>query len=128
MSWLKKATNCAYRVGDVPEGFGTALVEDSSTCFADFFVDESGGHIIPFEARLHKGVSLFPDDDFVTFDLPTVQNLALFPTIRNSLLPLLRIGTVAIDPLNIHGMSVLNYVWWSFFFLTPVFGAYSCTR
>jgi ferredoxin len=43
-------------------------------------------------------------------------------------LPPLAIGGIAINPLNIYGMFVLNYVWWLFYFLTPVFGAYSCAR
>jgi NAD-dependent dihydropyrimidine dehydrogenase PreA subunit len=44
------------------------------------------------------------------------------------LLPPIMIGSVAIDPLIFYGMFVLNYIWWYFYFLTPVFGAYSCAR
>ncbi|QKR00784.1 4Fe-4S ferredoxin [Metallosphaera tengchongensis] len=33
-----------------------------------------------------------------------------------------------VDPLNLYGMFTLNYVWWFFFFLTPIFGTYSCSR
>ncbi|QGR20574.1 4Fe-4S ferredoxin [Stygiolobus azoricus] len=39
-----------------------------------------------------------------------------------------KIGMAKLDPLNFYGMFVLNYVWWFFYFLTPVFGAYSCAR
>ena len=38
------------------------------------------------------------------------------------------IGMITINPLDFYGMFILNYVWWFFFFLTPVFGAYSCAR
>ncbi|MEM0363898.1 MAG: 4Fe-4S binding protein [Sulfolobaceae archaeon] len=38
------------------------------------------------------------------------------------------IGKLQIPLLDFYGMFVLNYVWWFFFFLTPVFGAYSCAR
>ncbi|ABP95434.1 MULTISPECIES: 4Fe-4S binding protein [Metallosphaera] len=33
-----------------------------------------------------------------------------------------------LDPLNFYGMFTLNYVWWFFYFLTPIFGTYSCAR
>lgn len=33
-----------------------------------------------------------------------------------------------LDPLNLYGMFTLNYVWWFFYFLTPIFGTYSCAR
>jgi len=32
------------------------------------------------------------------------------------------------DVLSLYGMLVLNYVWWFFYFLTPIFGSYSCVR
>ncbi|MCH4816320.1 MAG: 4Fe-4S ferredoxin [Saccharolobus sp.] len=35
---------------------------------------------------------------------------------------------LSIDPLNFYGMFTLNYIWWFFYFLTPVFGIYSCAR
>ncbi|MEM0114039.1 MAG: 4Fe-4S ferredoxin [Metallosphaera sp.] len=35
---------------------------------------------------------------------------------------------MSIDPLNFYGMFTLNYIWWFFFFLTPVFGTYACAR
>ncbi len=35
---------------------------------------------------------------------------------------------MGLDPLNFFGMFTLNYVWWFFFFLTPIFGSYSCSR
>ncbi|MUM65283.1 4Fe-4S ferredoxin [Acidianus infernus] len=38
------------------------------------------------------------------------------------------IGTLQIPLLDFYGMFTLNYVWWFFFFLTPVFGTYSCAR
>lgn len=40
----------------------------------------------------------------------------------------IKVGMVVINPLIFYGMFVLNYVWWFFYFLTPVFGAYSCAR
>lgn len=40
----------------------------------------------------------------------------------------LKIGMIVINPLDFYGMFVLNYIWWFFYFLTPVFGAYSCAR
>lgn len=40
----------------------------------------------------------------------------------------LKIGMITINPLDFYGMFVLNYVWWFFYFLTPVFGTYSCAR
>lgn len=40
----------------------------------------------------------------------------------------LMVGKVMINPLDFYGMFVLNYVWWFFYFLTPVFGTYSCAR
>lgn len=41
---------------------------------------------------------------------------------------MIKIGMVMINPLDFYGMFVLNYIWWFFYFLTPVFGAYSCAR
>ncbi len=38
------------------------------------------------------------------------------------------IGKLQIPLLDFYGMFTLNYVWWFFFFLTPVFGTYSCAR
>ncbi|AWR96489.1 4Fe-4S ferredoxin [Acidianus sulfidivorans JP7] len=38
------------------------------------------------------------------------------------------IAGIKIPLLDFTGMFVLNYIWWFFFFLTPVFGAYSCAR
>lgn len=40
----------------------------------------------------------------------------------------IRIGMIMINPLDFYGMFVLNYIWWFFYFLTPVFGTYSCAR
>ncbi len=40
----------------------------------------------------------------------------------------IKIGMIMINPLIFYGMFVLNYVWWFFYFLTPVFGTYSCAR
>ena len=51
-----------------------------------------------------------------------------FVLTETGVLPSLKIGSIAIDPLYIYGMFILNFVWWFFFFLTPVFGAYSCAR
>ncbi|BFH72349.1 4Fe-4S binding protein [Sulfurisphaera javensis] len=39
-----------------------------------------------------------------------------------------KIGMTTLDPLNFYGMFTLNYIWWIFYFLTPVFGTYSCAR
>lgn len=36
--------------------------------------------------------------------------------------------TLPFNPLNFYGMFTLNYVWWFFYFLTPVFGTYACAR
>ncbi|EZQ06745.1 4Fe-4S ferredoxin [Candidatus Acidianus copahuensis] len=33
-----------------------------------------------------------------------------------------------LNPLDFYGMFTLNYVWWFFYFTTPVFGIYSCAR
>ncbi len=38
------------------------------------------------------------------------------------------IGITVINPLDLFGMFTLNYIWWFFFFLTPKFGTYSCSR
>ncbi|MQL55662.1 4Fe-4S binding protein [Acidianus ambivalens] len=38
------------------------------------------------------------------------------------------IGTLQIPLLDFYGMFTLNYIWWFFFFLTPVFGTYACAR
>lgn len=38
------------------------------------------------------------------------------------------IGMTIINPLDVFGMFTLNYIWWFFFFLTPIFGTYSCSR
>lgn len=40
----------------------------------------------------------------------------------------MKVGMIIINPLLFYGMFVLNYVWWFFYFLTPVFGTYSCAR
>ncbi|MUN29173.1 4Fe-4S binding protein [Sulfuracidifex metallicus] len=40
----------------------------------------------------------------------------------------LRLGMSTLNPLDLFGMFTLNYVWWFFFFMTPVFGTYSCAR
>lgn len=40
----------------------------------------------------------------------------------------LKVGMITINPLDFYGMFVLNYIWWFFYFLTPVFGTYSCAR
>jgi ferredoxin len=42
-------------------------------------------------------------------------------------IPQIMIGGIEIG-LILYGMFVLNYIWWYFYFLTPVFGAYSCAR
>ena len=40
----------------------------------------------------------------------------------------LNVINLPLNPLNLYGMLVLNYVWWFFYFLTPFFGTYSCAR
>ncbi|BBG25226.1 hypothetical protein IC006_2561 [Sulfuracidifex tepidarius] len=40
----------------------------------------------------------------------------------------LKLGSSILNPLDLFGMFTLNYVWWFFFFMTPVFGTYSCAR
>ncbi|BDC18376.1 4Fe-4S binding protein [Acidianus sp. HS-5] len=38
------------------------------------------------------------------------------------------IGKLQIPLFDFYGMFTLNYIWWFFFFLTPVFGTYACAR
>lgn len=45
-----------------------------------------------------------------------------------NVLPPITLGKITFHPLNFYGMFILNYVWWFFYFLTPVFGTYSCAR
>lgn len=47
---------------------------------------------------------------------------------QTGILPMIKLGKIMINPLDFYGMFVLNYVWWFFYFLTPVFGSYSCAR
>ncbi|ARM74969.1 4Fe-4S binding protein [Acidianus manzaensis] len=35
---------------------------------------------------------------------------------------------IQISLLDFYGMFTLSYIWWFFFFLTPIFGTYSCAR
>ena len=56
-----------------------------------------------------------------------IVSLSAFVLEAAGLLPPIMIGGIAID-LIFYGMFVLNYVWWYFYFLTPVFGAYGCVR
>jgi Pyruvate/2-oxoacid:ferredoxin oxidoreductase delta subunit len=56
-----------------------------------------------------------------------VGSLGAFVLEATGVIPPIMFGGIAIG-LIFYGMFVLNYVWWYFYFLTPVFGAYSCVR
>ena len=67
------------------------------------------------------------------FLVPAVLVLILFPLWSLGILPAppkpsFTSGSPANFYLDFYGMFVLNYVWWFFYFLTPVFGTYSCAR
>ena len=62
------------------------------------------------------------------FLVPMVIAFSLFVLMELKMWTPPKLGMAKIDPLNFYGMFVLNYVWWFFYFLTPVFGAYSCAR
>jgi polyferredoxin len=67
------------------------------------------------------------------FLVPAIAVLALYPLYGLGLLqpPAVKLPgakSFANFILDFYGMFVLNYVWWFFFFLTPIFGAYSCAR
>ncbi|MCG2907500.1 MAG: 4Fe-4S binding protein [Sulfolobales archaeon] len=67
------------------------------------------------------------------FLVPAIIVLALYPLYGLGLLqpPAVKLPgaeSFANFILDFYGMFVLNYVWWFFFFLTPIFGAYSCAR
>lgn len=57
-----------------------------------------------------------------------VLSFALFILQQFGITGPIKIGMIMINPLDFYGMFVLNYVWWFFYFLTPVFGTYSCAR
>jgi hypothetical protein len=56
-----------------------------------------------------------------------VLSLGAFVLEATGLMPPVKIGGIAVD-LIFYGMFVLNYIWWYFYFLTPIFGAYACVR
>jgi NAD-dependent dihydropyrimidine dehydrogenase PreA subunit len=56
-----------------------------------------------------------------------IGSLGAFVLETTGILQPIMIGGIAID-LIFYGMFVLNYVWWYFYFLTPLFGAYACAR
>jgi NAD-dependent dihydropyrimidine dehydrogenase PreA subunit len=56
-----------------------------------------------------------------------VLSLGAFVLEETGLISPIMVGGIAID-LIFYGMFVLNYIWWYFYFLTPVFGAYACAR
>ncbi|BAB66783.1 4Fe-4S binding protein [Sulfurisphaera tokodaii] len=62
------------------------------------------------------------------FVIPIVIAFSLYILMEIHLWTPPKIGMTTLDPLNFYGMFVLNYIWWIFYFLTPVFGAYSCAR
>ncbi len=67
------------------------------------------------------------------FLIPAIAVLVLYPLFSLGILPQPTIKvpgakSFANFMLDFYGMFVLNYVWWFFFFLTPIFGAYSCAR
>jgi ferredoxin len=62
------------------------------------------------------------------FLIPMVVAFTLYVAMELKVWTPPKIGTTSLDPLNFYGMFTLNYIWWFFYFLTPVFGAYSCAR
>ncbi|BCU68936.1 4Fe-4S binding protein [Stygiolobus caldivivus] len=62
------------------------------------------------------------------FLVPMVVAFSLYVAMEVHMWSPPRIGMTTLNPLNFYGMFVLNYIWWFFYFLTPVFGAYSCAR
>ena len=76
-------------------------------------------------ARDHR--SVWSVLTWVSF-LVMLASFAAFALQETGLLGPLTIGTITIEPMIFYGMFVLNYVWWYFYFLTPVFGVYSCAR
>ncbi len=56
----------------------------------------------------------------ISFSIFALQQIGLIGPVK--------VGMIMINPLDFYGMFVLNYVWWFFYFLTPVFGTYSCAR
>lgn len=64
---------------------------------------------------------------WISFGIMIVA-FAVFALQQAHIMGPLKIGMIMINPLVFYGMFVLNYVWWFFYFLTPVFGTYSCAR
>ena len=62
------------------------------------------------------------------FLIPMVVAFTLYVAMELKVWTPPKIGMTSLDPLNFYGMFTLNYIWWFFYFLTPVFGAYSCAR
>ena len=62
------------------------------------------------------------------FLIPMVVAFTLYVAMELNVWAPPKIGMTSLDPLNFYGMFTLNYIWWFFYFLTPVFGAYSCAR
>jgi len=60
--------------------------------------------------------------------LVMLVSFAAFALQETGVLAPLVIAGMRMDPMTLYGMFVLNYVWWYFYFLTPVFGTYSCAR
>jgi ferredoxin len=63
---------------------------------------------------------------WVSFSIMILSLVAFVLEETGSLAPV-KVGEMPLD-LIFYGMFVLNYIWWLFYFLTPVFGAYSCAR
>ena len=62
------------------------------------------------------------------FLIPMVVAFSLYVAMELKMWTPPKIGMTQLNPLDFYGMFILNYVWWFFYFLTPVFGAYSCAR
>jgi NAD-dependent dihydropyrimidine dehydrogenase PreA subunit len=62
------------------------------------------------------------------FLIPMVVAFTLYVAMELKVWTPPKIGMTSLDPLNFYGMFTLNYIWWFLYFLTPVFGAYSCAR
>jgi NAD-dependent dihydropyrimidine dehydrogenase PreA subunit len=79
-----------------------------------------------FKPKSDRHQSIWRIIRWISF-LIMVLSLVAFVLEKTGLMPPIMIGGIAVDMI-FYGMFVLNYIWWYFYFLTPVFGAYSCAR
>ena len=77
--------------------------------------------------RPKKNSSLWPYLRWVFFAF-MVASFSLYALQQMGIMGPIKLGMVTINPLDFYGMFILNYIWWIFYFLTPVFGTYSCAR